>query len=94
MKHDENMGRLIVRRLPIRHIECVQIGTTKGDQMRGNKLLTKPRRLEDFNFDDLYIEISDRWEDKAKELQARRWRNLKRQMKFGSGHLTPRIKRY
>lgn len=43
-------------------------------------ILTKPTRLSDLTFDELYDDISSDWRQKAARLQARRWRMIKRQM--------------
>lgn len=62
--------------------------------MRDNKLLTKPRTLEEFRFEDLYIEISDHWEQKAKRLQARRWRRLNEKRQPKRTHHMPNLRWY
>jgi hypothetical protein len=36
-----------------------------------------PSRFANVEFDGLFYEISDHWEQKALRLQARRWRSLK-----------------
>jgi hypothetical protein len=41
-------------------------------------LPTRPGKLSDMTFDDLYDEISKDWKYKARRLQARRWRMLSR----------------
>jgi hypothetical protein len=45
--------------------------------MRGHYIIDKPIKLSDFTFEDLYVEISEDWEERARRLQARRWRHLK-----------------
>lgn len=45
--------------------------------MKKVKILTSSTRVNDLNFEDLYEEISNHWEDKAARLQARRWRKLR-----------------
>lgn len=47
--------------------------------MTRTKILTQPARIEDVAFEDFYDSISQDWEDKARRLQARRWRKLKHQ---------------
>lgn len=37
-------------------------------------------RLSDLTFDDLYQDISDNWQDRARRLQVRRWRKIKHQL--------------
>lgn len=49
--------------------------------MKKQRLLTKPTRTSDLTFDELYDEISDDWSYKARQLQTRRWRKLKREIK-------------
>lgn len=44
--------------------------------MRHNKILTRPAQPRHINFDDLYEEISQDWQDKAARLQARRWQHI------------------
>jgi hypothetical protein len=44
------------------------------------KILTKPTRLSDLSFDDLYDDISSDWELKAKRMQKRRWNKLREEM--------------
>lgn len=43
-------------------------------------LLRRPVAISRLNFDDLLDEISDHWQDKARSLQARRWRKIKNQL--------------
>jgi hypothetical protein len=45
--------------------------------MREHLLINQPVKLSDLTFEDLYVEISDNWQERAKRLQARRWRHLK-----------------
>lgn len=48
--------------------------------MKKRHLVTKPTRLSDLKFEDLYEDIADDWEAKAERLQARRWRKIKHQL--------------
>lgn len=45
--------------------------------MKKHKILSKPTRVSDLSFDDLYEELSSDWELKAERLQVRRWRKLR-----------------
>jgi len=45
--------------------------------MRRNVILNRPTDLKELTFEDLYEEISHDWQQKARRLQARRWRILK-----------------
>lgn len=47
--------------------------------MKRLRILTKPTRVSEVNFDDLF-EDQDDWRLKAERLQARRWRKLKNQL--------------
>ena len=42
------------------------------------QVISKPTRVSDLTFEELYGDISDSWEQKAAKLQARRWRKLRR----------------
>lgn len=48
-----------------------------NDSGRSHKRLNYPTDISALSFDELYDDISDHWQDKAKRLQARRWRKLK-----------------
>jgi hypothetical protein len=48
--------------------------------MKKFKILSKPTRVSDLSFDDLYEDTDVSWQVKAERLQARRWRKLKHQM--------------
>jgi hypothetical protein len=48
--------------------------------MKKFKVLTKPARLSDLSFDEMYDEMSSDWELKAERLQTRRWRKLRQQL--------------
>lgn len=48
--------------------------------MKKFKILTKPTRVKDLSFDEMYENFSSEWELKAERLQARRWRKLKQQL--------------
>ena len=52
-------------------------GFTKNKQ--NNHIVSQPVKTSGLTFDDLYSEISDHWADKARKLQARRWRKIKHQ---------------
>ncbi len=47
---------------------------------RQKSLLREPMHLSDLTFEDLYLDISDNWQEKARKLQVRRWRKLRHQM--------------
>lgn len=48
--------------------------------MKKFKVISKPTRLSDLRYEDLYDEMSSDWELKAERLQTRRWRKLRQQM--------------
>jgi len=48
--------------------------------MKKYKILSKPTRVNDLSFDDLYEELSSDWELKAERMQTRRWRKLRQEM--------------
>jgi hypothetical protein len=45
------------------------------------QLTQKPTHSSSSAFDNLYEEISDHWQERAKRLQARRWQALKHEMR-------------
>lgn len=45
---------------------------------RHNVVVGTATNVNDLDFDDMFFEISNHWEQKAKKLQARRWRHLTR----------------
>lgn len=49
--------------------------------MRRNRIHIRPSRVDHANLDSLSENINDEWEEKARRLQARRWRALKRSVK-------------
>lgn len=49
--------------------------------MKKKPLISKPTETKKIAFDDLYEDISRNWELKAKQLQDRRWRIMKRAIK-------------
>lgn len=51
--------------------------------MKKTRIVTKTTKISDLTFDDIYDEISQDWQYRAKQLQIRRWRMLKRAMKGG-----------
>ncbi len=48
--------------------------------MKKFKIISKPTRVTDISFKDLYDDFSSEWELKAERLQERRWRKLRREM--------------
>lgn len=44
-------------------------------------LISEPVRIGDMDFDYLYEQISNDWPEKARRLQIRRWRAIKRSTK-------------
>ncbi len=46
---------------------------------RRHHIIRQATTLSDLSFDDLYEDISDHWREKARRLQARRWRKIKNQ---------------
>lgn len=50
--------------------------------MKKFKILTKPTKLGDLSFDDLYEEISDDWQLKSTRMQDRRWNKLRMRETF------------
>lgn len=48
--------------------------------MKKFRILSKPTRIADLSFDELYDEMSNDWELKAERLQARRWRKLRQEL--------------
>lgn len=52
--------------------------------MKKKPVITKPTDPHIIKFDDLYEELTKNWELKAKQLQDRRWRQMKRAMKEDS----------
>lgn len=48
--------------------------------MKKFRILSKPTRISDLSFDELYDEMSNDWELKAERLQARRWRKLRQEL--------------
>ena len=51
--------------------------------MSRNSILNQPIKNSDLTFEDFYDDIRRDWPSKAKALQARRWRALKREVKGG-----------
>lgn len=51
----------------------------KGDTARKHVVVGQPVSTSSISFDDLYEDISDNWLEKARRLQARRWRKIKHQ---------------
>lgn len=51
----------------------------KGDRSRKHLVVGRPMSTTSVNFDYLYEDISDHWLEKARKLQARRWRKIKHQ---------------
>jgi len=48
-----------------------------SSRRRHNVMISSPTDVSRLNFDDLFYDISDNWEEKAMKLQTRRWRRLK-----------------
>jgi hypothetical protein len=48
--------------------------------MKKFKIVSKPTRMSDLSFDDLYDEMSSDWELKAERLQNRRWKQPRQQL--------------
>ena len=57
----------------------MKINSFTKNHHRSHHVVKTPTKVGNLSFDDLYQEISDHWEDKARRLQARRWRMLKHQ---------------
>lgn len=51
--------------------------------MKRIHLLFKPAKTSDLSFGDFYDEVSHDWQHRATQLQLRRWRALKREVKGG-----------
>ncbi len=51
----------------------------KGTYSKKHFIVNKPTTLSALSFDDLYEDISEGWLEKARRLQARRWRKIKHQ---------------
>lgn len=54
--------------------------------MKKRQIVNKPITSKSIAFDDLYEEFSRNWELKAKQMQDRRWRQLKRSIKENPNH--------
>ena len=52
----------------------------KDVNMKKYYIVTRPTRLSDLTFDELEAETSAHWREKARQLQARRWRRIKQQL--------------
>jgi len=53
--------------------------TIKGERSRKHVVVGRPTTVSSITFDELYEDISDHWLEKARRLQARRWRKIKHQ---------------
>ncbi len=51
----------------------------KGGRTRKHLVVGRPTSVSSISFDELYEDISDQWLEKARRLQARRWRKIKHQ---------------
>ncbi|MBI4033687.1 hypothetical protein HY379_01680 [Candidatus Saccharibacteria bacterium] len=51
----------------------------KGERTRKHVVVGRPTSLSSISFDELYDEFSYQWQEKARRLQARRWRKIKNQ---------------
>jgi hypothetical protein len=52
----------------------------KDVNMKKYYIVTRPTRLSDLTFDELEDETNSKWREKARQLQARRWRRIKQQL--------------
>lgn len=52
---------------------------SKDQNTRRHVVVGRPTTLASISFDELYEDISDHWLEKARRLQARRWRKIKHQ---------------
>jgi hypothetical protein len=50
-----------------------------GEGSRKHVVVGRPTAVSSISFDELYEDISDQWMEKARRLQARRWRKIKHQ---------------
>lgn len=60
--------------------------------MRRYRLFTKPAAVKDVLNDDRDLGTSDLWQEKAEELQKRRWRRVRNQSRFFKRERTPRVR--
>ncbi|MEX0881504.1 MAG: hypothetical protein WDZ34_01350 [Candidatus Saccharimonadales bacterium] len=51
----------------------------KSERTRKHVVVGRPTSVSSISFDELYEDISDQWLEKARRLQARRWRKIKHQ---------------
>ena len=49
-----------------------------------SRVIARPTKKAEIVFESMYLEISDAWERKAKELQARRWAKINYKEKRGA----------
>lgn len=52
-----------------------------GGFMRRQRVISKPTKIDEMPFEVLYSDLSQNWEQKARRLQARRWRRLRQSIK-------------
>jgi len=57
----------------------VKYSNFSKDHRKNHRVVSSPAQVGNLRFEDLYNEISDHWEDKARRLQARRWRKIRHQ---------------
>ena len=57
--------------------------------MRHTNVLNRPAKAKELDFDEWYQIISEHWEQKARRLQARRWRELKEKLAMEEEDETP-----
>lgn len=48
--------------------------------MNQNKILSKPTKVSDISFEELYESFATDWEERAQKLRVRRWRQLKQKL--------------
>lgn len=46
-----------------------------------SKTINRPTPIKEFSFENMYMDIGEAWERRAKELQARRWKKIHRKEK-------------
>ena len=49
--------------------------------MKKKTVVSRPTELNKLSFDDLYEEMGRNWEIKARQMQDRRWKQMRRAMK-------------
>lgn len=46
-----------------------------------SKTINRPTPIKEFSFENMYMDIGEAWQRRAKELQARRWKKIHRKEK-------------